>query len=157
MKWIKKNKSTFIVIIIFVVLAILGYKVKEVFFPDQRTAIYGDRLDGKVVVEQTTYDTVKASLSENEKVKSVTINESGRRINIIITVEDDMSKDDAKKLADKVVEPFSENQIGYYDFQVYVKKESTSENDFPIIGYKHHNSSSFSWTKDRDKTEEEDE
>ena len=155
MKWIKKNKFTVIAIIIFVVLAIIGFKVKEIFFPDQRTAIYGDRLEGKVAVEQSTYDTLKQNLSEKEKVKSVTVLENGRRIDITITVEDDMSKESAKNLTAGMMEPFTESQIGYYDFQVFIKKESASENDFPIIGYKHHNSSDFSWTKDREKTEEE--
>lgn len=157
MKWIKKNKFTVIAIVLFIVVAILGFKVKEIFFPDQRTAIYGDRLEGKVAVDQTTYDTVKEKISESDKVKSVTIRENGRRVDITITVTDETSKSDAKKLTDNITEPFTESQIGYYDFQVFIKKESESENDFPIIGYKHHNSSSFSWTKDRDKTEEEEE
>lgn len=155
MKWIKKNKFTVIAIIIFIVVAILGYKAKEIFFPDQRTAIYGDRLEGKVAVEEATYDSLKQKISENEKVTTVTVRENGRRIDITITVADDMSKTDAKKLTDNMLESFTESQIGYYDFQVFIKKEAKIENDFPIIGYKHHNSSSFSWTKDRDKTEEE--
>lgn len=155
MKWIKKNKFTMIAIVIFIVVAILGFKAKEIFFPDQRTAIYGDRLEGKVAVEKATYDSLKQKISENEKVKTVTVRENGRRIDITITVVDDMSKSDAKKLTDNMLEPFTESQIGYYDFQVFIKKDSSSENDFPIIGYKHHNSSSFSWSKDRDKTEEE--
>lgn len=155
MKWIKKNKFTVIAIVCFVIIAILGFKLKEILFPDQRTAIYGDRLDGKVNVDQAVYDAVKQKLAENENVKSVTVHENGRRIDITITVEDSLSKDDAKKLTDGITEPFNESQIGYYDFQVFIKKDTASENDFPIIGYKHHNSSSFSWNKDRDKTEEE--
>lgn len=155
MKWIKKNKFTVIAIVIFVVIAILGFKAKEIFFPNQRTAIYGDRLEGKVVIETATYDTLKQKISENDKVKTVTVRENGRCINITIMVVDDMSKNDAKKLTDNMLEPFTESQIGYYDFQVFITKESSSENDFPIIGYKHHNSSSFSWSKDRDKVEEE--
>lgn len=155
MKWIKKNKFTVIAITIFVVLAIIGYKAKEMFFPNQRTAIYGDRLDGKIAVEQKTYDEMKAKISESYKVKNVSIRENGRRIDIMVTVNGDTSKSDAKKLVDNILEPFSESQIGYYDFQMYIKKDETEENDFPIIGYKQHNSSSFVWSKDRDKTEKD--
>lgn len=155
MKWMKKNKFTVIAIVLFVIIAILGFRLKEILFPNQRTAVYGDRLEGKVSVDETIYDIVKQELSEKEKVKSVTVRENGRRIDIIITVEDDLNKEDAKKLTDGITEPFNESQIGYYDFQVFVKKDNASENDFPIIGYKHHNSSDFSWSKDRDKTEEE--
>ncbi len=155
MKWVKKNKFTVIAIIIFVVLAILGYKAKELFFPNQRTAIYGDRLDGKVVVEEKTYDEMKQKISENAKVKSATVRENGRQINIMVTVNEDTSKADAKKIVDNILEPFSESQIGYYDFQIFIKKDSEEENDFPIIGYKQHNSSNFVWSKDRDKTEKD--
>lgn len=155
MKWVKKNKFTVIAIIIFVILAILGYKAKELFFPNQRTAIYGDRLDGKVVVEEKTYDEMKQIISENTIVKTLNVRENGRHIDIIISVNDETSKSDAKKLTDNILKPFSESQIGYYDFQVFIKKESSSENDFPIIGYKQHNSSSFVWSKDREKTEKD--
>lgn len=155
MKWIKKNKFTVIAIVIFIVLAILGYKAKELFFPNQRTAIYGDRLDGKVTVEEETYYKLKQLILENDKVKTADVRENGRQINIIVTVNDDVSKANAKKIVDNILEPFTESQIGYYDYQVFIKKESEEENDFPIIGYKQHNSSSFVFTKDRDKTDEE--
>lgn len=154
MKWMKKNKFTVIAIVIFILLAFLGFKVLEMFFPDQRTAIYGDRLEGKVTVKKATYDEVKQEISENKMVDNVTLRENGRRIDITITILDYVSKDDAKKLTDIILKPFTESQIGYYDFQVFIKKNDTSANDFPIIGYKHHNSSAFSWSKDRKKTEE---
>jgi len=154
MKWMKKNKFTVIAIVIFVLLAFIAFKAKEMFFPDQRTAIYGDRLEGKVTVQKSTYDEVKQKLSENNKVESVSLRENGRRIDIIIMVTNTTTKGEAKKIIDKMLESFTESQIGYYDFQVFIKKEDTSENDFPIIAYKHHNSSTFSWSKDREKTEE---
>lgn len=155
MKWIKKNKFTVIAICIFVLLAFLGFKVMEMFFPNQRTAIYGDRLEGKVTVEQTTYDEVKQKISESDKVETVSLRENGRRVDITITVTNATSKSEAKKLTDNILESFTESQIGYYDFQVFIVKEDATENDFPIIGYKHHNSSTFLWTKDREKTEED--
>ena len=155
MKWVKKNKITIFVMILFVFIAILGYKVVEMFFPDERTAIYGDRLEGKVAVENMTYETMKQKISENPQVKTVTVRENGRRIDITVTVVAEMSQTDAKKIVDNMLEPFTESQIGYYDFQIYIKKEETEENDFPIIGYKHHNSSSFAWTRERDKVKEE--
>lgn len=156
MKWIRKNKLTVFVIIVFILLSFTAFKVIEMFFPDQRAAIYGDRLEGKVKVEKTVYDTVKLKISESDKVETVTLTENGKRIDITITVTSATSKSEAKKLTDNILEPFTESQIGYYDFQVFIKKENKEENDFPIIGYKHHNSSSFLWSKDREKTEEED-
>ena len=155
MKWIKRNKYTCIIILIFIIISIIGYKAINVFIPNSKSAIYGDRLDGKVEVKKEVYEAVKTKISEQEFVKKVVVRESGRVINVEATVIDSTSIDAAKSLSNLILEHFSESQIGYYDFQLFVGKESKEENNFPIIAYKHHNSSSFSWSKDRDKTQEE--
>ena len=151
MKWLKKNKFTCIAILVFVVLTVVSYKVIKVFFPDTKSAIYGDRLDGKVKVDKKVYEAVKAKISEQEFVKSVNLKENGRTINIEVVVQDSTSHDAAKGLTNLILEHFNDSQIGYYDFQMFVSKESEAENDFPIIAYKQHNKSQFSWTKDREK------
>jgi len=155
MDLIKKNKYTIIAIVVFIILVFCLYQAKELFFPNTGKAIYGDRLVGKVEVDKEVYKTVKSKIKENEKVKEVTTRENDKLINISIVVNDDTSIDDAKKLTDSILEPFTDSQKGYYDFQVFISKESEAENNFPIIAYKHHNSSGFVWTKNRDKTEGE--
>ena len=153
MKWIKKNKFTCIAILLFVLITVVGYKAMKVFFPDSKSAIYGDRLDNKVVVKQKVYDSLKTKISELEYVKEVKIRESGRIIYITVLVLDSTSIDSAKSIASMITEPFSEIQLGYYDFQLFIKKEDSKENNFPISAYKHHNRSEFVWAKERDKTE----
>ena len=155
MNIIKKNKFTIIAVILFTALVFCLYEVKELFFPNEGKAIYGDRLVGKVDVKDEAYVAVEDKVKENEKVTKVDARENGKLINISITVLDDTSIEDAKKLVDNILEPFNDSQKGYYDFQVFVTKESETENNFPIIAYKHHNSSEFVWSKDREKTEGE--
>lgn len=153
MKWIKKNKFTVIAIVIFVLLTIVGVKVKDIFFPNQRSAVYGDRLDGKIPVESSVYEEVKTKLKENKIVEEVTINEIGRRIDIIVTVTNAAGKSESKKLLDNILDSFTEEQIKYYDYQLFVKKADKAENDFPMIASKQHTQEVFSWTKDREKVE----
>ena len=155
MKWVRKNKYTCIAILVFVVFTVAGYKAIKVFFPDSKAAYYGDRLDNKVKVDDKVYEAVKAKISEQEFVKEAKVRENGRTIEIVVTVQDSTSMDAAKGISGLILEHFSEIQVGYYDFQLFIKKESSSENNFPIIAYKQHNSSEFSWTKERAKTEEE--
>ncbi len=155
MKMVKKNKFTIIVVLLFTILIFCTYEVKKLFFPNEGKAIYGDRLVGKVEVDKSVYQTVESKIKESDKVKKATARENGKLINIYITVADDTSIEDAKKLTSNILEPFTDSQKGYYDFQVFITKESASENNFPIIAYKHHNSSDFVWTKDREKTEGE--
>lgn len=153
MKWVKKNKLTIIALVVFTLISVVGYKTVKMFFPDVKSAIYGDRLDGKVAVSKETYETVKEKVKGQEFVKDIKIRENGRTINVDIQVMDSTSIDAAKGLSSLVVEDFNEMQTGYYDFQIFVTKESVDENNFPIIGYKHHNRSEFSWTRNREKVE----
>ena len=152
MKFVKNNKGTIIVICLFLIGVLLLAQLKNIFIFDDSTAIYGTRIEGKEEVKFTNNqeDQIKAELEED--TEAVTIREAGRLINVIITVQDEMSRDNAKKLTDKVLSPLKENQKKYYDIQVFVKK-SQETNEFPIIGYKHHAKEDFSWTKDRVGTE----
>ena len=149
MNFIKRNKFTIIAIVIFLLFVALLIVVKNFFFPNSADALYGNRLDGieEVEISDSTIDEVKEKLSE-ESVSSTTARISGRTVEIIITANDDVSLETAKTYVDKAIEPFSEEEKGYYDFQVFVKK-NTEANDFPIIGYRHRTSDKFTWTKDR--------
>ena len=157
MKWIKKNKMMLIAIVVFSIIAIIGYKAIKVFFPSTDAAIYGDRLDNKIDLDKSLLDGIKVRMAEQEFVKDVEVRESGRIINIVVTVMDSTAKDAARGLSKLVLEGFSDSQIGYYDFQLYVNKEDRKENDFPMIAYKQHNSVGFVWSKDRDKVVETEE
>jgi len=152
MKLVKKNKFTIIVVLLFVFFMFGVSEIKKVFFANDG-AVYGDRLVGKVEVKKETYNQLQEGIKAKEKVESVDVRENGRLVNISITVAVDTSLDDAKKVMDGVLDIFTDSQKGYYDFQVFISKTDAAENNFPIIGYKHHNSSVFVWSKDREKTD----
>lgn len=151
MNFLKKHKATVIVIVIFIVLVIVGYNVYNLLVPNTGKPIYGNRLDGKDAVAVTTdsYNQVKTGLEQETFVSSVTTDERGKLINVIVTVENDTTLDTAKTLGDKVLTYFTDAQKAYFDFQILVKKADTTQLSFPIIGYKHHMSEGFTWTKDR--------
>lgn len=152
MDYIKKHKYVIVVLVLFLLLVIVGVQAKNLFFPNDGKAVYGDRLDGKVKVDPGNYDNLKDDIKKNDKVSSVSATESGRQIKVFITVQNTVSPADAKAIGSTVTKYFNESQIGYYDFEVFLTKEDKTQNNFPIIGYKHHNSSEFSWTKDREIT-----
>ncbi len=154
MKWIKKNKWMLVAIVVFVLMVMVAYKALSVFFPSTDKPIAGDRFDSKVDVDKKLYDGIKTRMKDLEYVKEVSVRENGRTINIVVTVMDSTSMDAAKSLSGLILEGFTDSQIGYYDFQLYVNKEDKKENDFPILAYKQHNSTEFVWSKDRQKTVE---
>ena len=157
MKFIKRNRYTVILLLVFVLLLCLGVKVKEILMPDDQKEAYGNRLNEKDEhkIEGSLYSKIKTELESNEKISLLTHREQGKIINFIVTVSDDMSLEDAKKVGDSIVAYFSEDEIGYYTFQIYVKKLDTKLYNFPIIGAKNPLTENIIWTQDREISKEE--
>lgn len=156
MKFIKKNKYTIIAIIIFIILVLVAATAKNILVPDEGKAVYGDRLDGikDHPLSEETLKGVDTKLKENEKVTNSSSKLHGKIINIIITVTDDTSIEDAKKIASDTTNMFTNDELSFYSLQVFVKKENAELNNFPIIGYKDANGE-MKFTKDREITKGE--
>ena len=107
---------------------------------------YGDRLDGidKHKISSDTVNDIESSLKGNDKVKDVTYNNEGRILNFIITVSNDMSADDAKKLGDTILDKISDDDKEYYDIQILIDTEEDIDN-YPIAGYKHKTEDNFTY------------
>lgn len=107
---------------------------------------YGDRLKNisQHEISSSEVEKIKKSLKENDKVLKVTYHKEGRILNFVITVDNSMSVDDAKKLCDKIAESIKKNDRKYYDIQVLIDSKEDSDN-YPIAGYKNKNNDSFSF------------
>lgn len=157
MKFIKKNKYTIIVIIVFLALVVSFVEIKNILVPDEGKAVYGNRLDGieKHPLKTSDLESIEKSIKEQEKVNDVSCKLHGKIINITITVQDDVSINDAKTLATNTISLFTKDDLSFYSLQVFVKKENQDLNNFPIIGYKDAGSEEMLFTKDREITTEE--
>lgn len=147
MKFIKKHISIIIAIIVIILIIAGAFLVKEVFFPNESKAIYGSRLEGRdsVKISNKTKNKIKEDLSEGTSKVDVRI--AGRIIYIDVTGNADLTLDSAKGLGQKALESFKEEELAYYDIQIIIDKEESTQ--FPIIGYKHHTKTAISWTRDR--------
>ena len=148
--FIKNNKVTVVAFIICVIFVVLVFVIKLTFFPNEASAIYGDRLDGIEDVEITNnkQKTIEKALEERDEVKNTSCDIEGRILNVIITVNDDVELDAAKGLTSSITDNLEDDQKSFYDIQVFISKDN-DDTRFPIIGYKHQNKDGFSWTKDR--------
>lgn len=151
MRFIKEHKFTVFVILLFVLVVVLLYFMYNLFFTNGGKPEYGNRLDGieEVEITKDNFSKMKSELKKNKNVSSASFNVSGRTLNIIITVDNGVSVDDAKKIGSSSYDSLSEKQIKYYAIQIFVKKEDESKNNFPIIGYKQKDVKNISWTKNR--------
>jgi len=151
-KFMKRNRYTIILLVIFILFVILGLKVKDIFVPDEGKATYGDRLKNisKHPISDEVYSTIEEALTKNASVTKVTHRIQGKTLNYYITFTDKTTVKDAKSIGDSLIKYFDEDTLGYYSIQIYLLKEDEKLNNFPIIGMKHPESKSVSWTKDRE-------
>ena len=151
MKFLKRHKSLIIALIVFILMFVLFLLVYRSFFPDEENAIYGSRLEGIEKVELTKEDKSKITEALKGISKKTKVRTQGRIIEVSISLNDEVNRDTAKAESNKVFEQISKEQKEYYDIQVFISKEGKTEDaaQFPIIGYKHHISEGFTWTKDR--------
>lgn len=148
MNFIKKHISIFVALIVIVLMVVGLLVLKNIFYKEENKAIYGNRLEGRenIIISKETINKVKTELSENTTKVDVRI--AGRIIYINVKVNPDTTKETARSLADKAVAVFSDIEKSYYDIQILIDNDSNQE-QFPIIGYKHHTKTAISWTKDR--------
>ncbi len=148
MSFFKRNKATIIAIVIFLVVLVFVVQMFNIFLSSDEKGVYGKRLEGREEVRITSKYMTKIEKALKEQTKKVKVEEQGRILNVIITAKDDANLESAKSLGATVLEQLEDKQKKYYDIQVFIKKDTEEEN-FPIIGYKHHTKDNYTWTKDR--------
>lgn len=149
-KFLKKNKMTVIVIICCLALTIILFALKLTFFPNEAKAIYGDRLDGlsEAKIKNSDLEQIESNLKEKDGVEKISTSISGRILNVIIMVKDDVSLESVKSFPDEVDKALDDDQKKAYDVQVFIKKNK-EDDKFPVIAYRHQGGDHYSFTKDR--------
>ena len=149
-KFLKKNKRTVIVIICCLVLTIILFALKLTFFPNEAKAIYGDRLNGlnETRIKNSDLEQIESNLKEKEGIEKISTSTSGRILNVIITVKEDVSLESVKSFPDEIDKALDESQKKAYDVQVFIKKNK-EDDKFPVLAYRHQGGDHYSFTKDR--------
>ena len=148
-KYLKENLKLIVVLLVFIVLAFGFFIAYNAIFVNNQSK-YGDRLDGIENVKITKK--IKKEIVDNvgslQITKSVSVNVSGKTINVLAKVNDDIEVGKAKEIDGKVMEKLSDEAKKFYDIQILISKD-TDDAKFPIVGYRHHSKDYISWTKDR--------
>lgn len=113
---------------------------------------YGNRLDGinKVEIKRATLKEVGKKLEESDKVKDASLHIEGKIIYFDIVYVKGTTKDEAKEIASKSMDNFSEKELAFYDLEYVLmedKKDDKEGKSFVIIGTKHSSKDSISWMK----------
>ena len=148
----------------FIIIIAFALLVLKLVLPSAGANRYGDRLEG--ITEHAFSEKAKKkvikSIEEKEQVVSCNIDIKGKIINVIFTVNKDVSIDDSKNIANESLGQFSDDIKGFYDIQYMIKKkdeegrkESKTTDDgetteitiyeFPIMGYKNKKTAGIVW------------
>lgn len=149
MKFVKKHLVEIIIFIIFFGIVIFGLTSFFMLWNAGSGNKYGTRLNGisKVELGDKYLNSTMKQIKENEIVSKVNSNITGRIIKYIITVKNGTDLNAAKNLTTIVVESLKEDELAFYDIQVYLLEEDANEESkYPKIGYKHKSSEAFVWS-----------
>ncbi len=152
-KFIKTHKNLSIAIGIFLVIFLIFFIVIFIA-PLFKTNKYGDRLDNidKYKVKSSIIKDVKDAVMENTGVSKVTYNKEGKILNFIITIDEDVNMEDAKKYANSITDNLSNKIKKYYDIEVFIDTKKDSD-VYPIIGYHSKGDTDFTWSNVGEKSE----
>ena len=150
----KKNNSGISIIIVVVVLSIavmslFGYIVYRSLF----ARIPNKRYEGieEHILTQDEKNNISEVFSDLKELDSVNVfidtnkDSQSRIIKISIKLKEDVKFDDLKTLCNSSIEKVSEDNLDYYDMEVFITSEDKESEIYPQIGYKHVSNSEFSW------------
>ena len=116
MDFIKKHKLTTFIIFVYIVIIGFLFFIYNMFIGSNGMPVYGDRLDGidEVPITDEQYNKIVTDLSSETNVISVSEAKlSGKILNVIITVGDNVETASAKSLAEKVDNNLTEEQKNF--------------------------------------------
>lgn len=148
MKTIIKYRIYIIVAILLVFLGFVFVTVKAYLDPTDETVVCGS-LAGieKVPIDDSRKAEIVKFLSDDKSIENAYINDiKCKTINIVIkTNSKDNTIDKMKEKGNELLKNFSENEIAFYDIQIFIKNE---ESNYVMIGYKNSSNDYISWTSD---------
>lgn len=151
-EFIKNNKGLSILILLGVLLLIVIGIILFQFLKEKNSSKYGARLDGieDVKISKKKISDIENVIKENEIVEKVSIRIQGKIVYINITYKTDTDVDNAKELANNVLEEFDEGELKYYDYSCFLVELDDKNNEtdeFRITGNKHYKFDEFTYIR----------
>ena len=148
-KMFKENRNLFIILMIALVCIIISALLLfKYFYFGNGQSKYGSRLQGieNVIIEDIKKSEVATYLEEDSKVTSAKVEVTGKIVYIKINFNNEATLTEAKTIAVKSLDKFSEEEKNFYDFSFTLYQES-SENveGFRIMGAKNVNGTNLVW------------
>lgn len=142
--FIKKHKfisviaCLILIFLIFIVVSIINFKTGS---------IYGDRCkdNNEFKISNKTINEAKDEIEKLDNVKNIDIYTKLCTVKIIIKIKDDVDINSLKQVATNTLKVFSEDELNYYDFALYVISDNKTSETYPINVSRHKTEKDFAW------------
>lgn len=138
-KLIKYGIIAFVVLLI-AVLIILIYKN---LFANSNQDRFVDVDKHKLTKEEIS--AVKEKFESVKSVDSVDVYIKSKIIRIFVKISDDVTLEKMKEVSNESITCFTEENLKYYDLEVFIDTSNEDSKLYPQIGYKNKLSEEFSW------------
>lgn len=152
-KFFKEHRIfTMLMAIVIVCLVLIITVLINVFYMGNGSNKYGNRLEGieNVQISDSRQSDFENNIANNEKVKKVDIRVQGKIVYITMQIEPGIKIEEAKSIALKTLDEFSDEEKLFYDFNFTLKQNSTENSDgFLISGARNKNGTGLIWNNNR--------
>jgi len=138
----KYKKKVIIISIILIVLAIfifVSYQLFKYLTPDTKNSVYGDRceLTEDIKITNDREKMIKETIEATEGMTLSDVDVKCNLIDVVVIVKDDVEVKKVKETANEMLLVFTEEELKYYDIQLWVDSEDEESKTYPIIGTRH--------------------
>lgn len=135
--------------VIILIMAIAGFMVYKTLFSSSDSS----RFDGieSHKLSNDEINSAKGKINELDNIESVDIYTSvdsrteSKIIKIFIKLKSDIDFDKVKEVSNQLISSFKEDNLSFYDLEIFVDNLNEESEVYPQIGYKNKKSSEFVW------------
>ncbi len=137
----KHRKKLIILVIVLILLFICFYAVMRIYkylTPDTKESYYGDRCDitESIMITDERKNGVKDAIEAYPTMKMEDFDIKCNLIDIVVTVSDETTLTDVRKMANDIIAAFKEEELKFYELELMVDSDVEESETYPVIGKK---------------------
>ncbi len=147
-KDLKKRGNTLyikisIIVLILSALIVLGVMTYNILFSSNDSSRFVGIENYKLTDKEIK--SAKDKIKELENISDIDIYVKSKIIRIIVNLEQDIELDALKAKSNEMIKSFSQENLSYYDVEIFVESKNKDSEIYPKIGYKYKTNSEFVW------------
>ena len=128
------------IVLLFIVIIALIYNL---LFTSTKNTRLDDISKHKLTKKEISL--VKEKIQELENVEDVDVFSNVKIIKIIVKLSEDVDFEAVKAKSNESIPLISEDNLKYYDVEIYYESNNKESEVYPKIGYKHKTQEAFVW------------